>query len=107
MTDDERRNYKREQYRRQKGKIQDEDLVEQRQKWSDKKRSERENQKQSDLEKYNISRALERNKKQIYRVFNNISCEILGFPAGNARAPAGKITPWEKFPLYQIKTNFN
>ena len=26
--------------------------------------------------------------------FVNISCEIYGFPAGNTRAPAGKITPW-------------
>ena len=30
---------------------------------------------------------------QLYRAFNNISCEILEFPAGNARVPAGKNTP--------------
>ena len=67
MTDDERRNYQREQYRKQKEMIQGEDHVEQRQNWSSKKRSERDKQKQTDPEKYKESRALEkaneRNKK--------------------------------------------
>ena len=29
-----------------------------------------------------------------FAAFINISCEIYGFPAGNARAPAGKKTAW-------------
>ena len=28
-----------------------------------------------------------------------ISCQIEGFPAGNAHAPAGKITPWIRLPF--------
>ena len=32
--------------------------------------------------------------KHLSAAFVNISCEVFGFPAGNARAPAGKKTAW-------------